>query len=95
MNTHNHLGVSFEPLILKLDSADATLEEVGGKGASLARMAEAGLPVPPGFHITTHAYRRFVNENHLTDSILFAVRQARADEPDTLDSASEQIQTSG
>jgi len=25
-----------------------------GKGESLARMAAAGLPVPPGFHVTTH-----------------------------------------
>jgi len=37
------------PLILNLDSPQATLEQVGGKGASLARMAAAGLPVPPGF----------------------------------------------
>ena len=48
------------PFILKLNGPDATLELVGGKGASLARMAEAGLPVPPGFQITTYAYRRFV-----------------------------------
>jgi pyruvate,water dikinase len=31
---------------------------VGGKGLSLARLAAAGLPVPPGFCITTAAYRR-------------------------------------
>lgn len=30
---------------------------VGGKGLSLARTAAAGLPVPPGFVITTEAYR--------------------------------------
>jgi phosphohistidine swiveling domain-containing protein len=80
------------PLILKLDSPDATLESVGGKGASLARLAAAGLPVPPGFHITTHAYRRFIDENHLADAILSAARQARADDPATLDGASAQIQ---
>ena len=32
---------------------------LGGKGASLARLAAAGLPVPPGFHVTTDAYRAF------------------------------------
>jgi pyruvate,water dikinase len=32
---------------------------VGGKGLSLGRMVQAGLPVPPGFCITTHAYRQF------------------------------------
>ncbi|MEG1980559.1 MAG: PEP/pyruvate-binding domain-containing protein, partial [Victivallaceae bacterium] len=28
---------------------------LGGKGANLADMAELGLPVPPGFTITTEA----------------------------------------
>jgi pyruvate,water dikinase len=32
--------------------------QVGGKGLSLARLAAAGLPVPPGFCLTTAAYRR-------------------------------------
>lgn len=30
---------------------------LGGKSASLGEMAGAGLPVPPGFAITTHAFR--------------------------------------
>src|SRR2546421_602660 len=33
---------------------------LGGKGANLAEMTNLGLPVPPGFTITTDAYRRFV-----------------------------------
>ena len=37
---------------------DADLGQVGGKGLSLGRMAAAGLPVPPGFAVTTAAYRR-------------------------------------
>jgi pyruvate,water dikinase len=80
-------------LILNLDSPQATLERVGGKGASLARMVAVGLPVPPGFHITTDAYDRFVAENHLGDGILSAVAQAQANDPATLDRASEQIQS--
>jgi len=80
-------------IILSLDSPQATLERVGGKGASLARMAAAGLPVPPGFHITTVAYRRFVEENHLGDRIQSAAAQAKANAPATLDRVSEQIQT--
>ena len=47
-------------LVLPLDDAAADLASVGGKGASLARLARAGLPVPGGFHVTTEAYRRFV-----------------------------------
>jgi pyruvate,water dikinase len=81
------------PFILDLDSPQATLERVGGKGASLARMVAAGLPVPPGFHITTGAYRRFVDENDLGDRILSAAAQAQVNDPATLDRASEQIQS--
>ena len=81
------------PFILNLGSPQATVERVGGKGASLARMVAAGLPVPPGFHITTDAYYRYVNENHLGDGILSAVAQAQASDPATLDRASEQIQS--
>ena len=79
------------PLVLALDDASATLETVGGKGASLARMAAAGLPVPSGFHITTAAYRRFVTENGLQEQILAAVSAVTPDQPATLEEASRQI----
>ncbi|MDR8410325.1 PEP-utilizing enzyme [Nonomuraea sp. 3-1Str] len=46
-------------LVLPFDDEGADLETVGGKGASLARLSRAGLPVPGGFHITTAAYREF------------------------------------
>ncbi|HET7640145.1 MAG TPA: PEP/pyruvate-binding domain-containing protein, partial [Ktedonobacteraceae bacterium] len=79
------------PLILALNDADATLEQVGGKGASLARMAAAGLPVPPGFHITTAAYRRFVTEHGLQEEILAAVSAITAGHPSTIEETSRQI----
>ncbi|MGD0788593.1 MAG: PEP/pyruvate-binding domain-containing protein [Terracidiphilus sp.] len=80
-------------IILSLDNPQATLERVGGKGGSLTRMVVAGLPVPPGFHITTDAYRRFVEENHLAEGIHSAAAQAQVNDPATLDQASEQIQS--
>src|SRR5258708_18687043 len=79
------------PLVLALDAAAATLDQVGGKGASLARLAAAGLPVPPGFNIATTAYRRFVTENGLQEQILAAVSAVTADQPATLEEASKQI----
>jgi pyruvate,water dikinase len=81
------------PIILKLDSPEATLELVGGKGLSLARMAANDLPVPPGFHITTYAYRRFVSENRLAEALLCAAAQATPDDPATFERASAQIQS--
>jgi len=35
---------------------------LGGKGANLAEMANIGLPVPPGFTISTEMCTRFMNE---------------------------------
>src|SRR5579859_3949204 len=78
-------------LVMGLEDASATLERVGGKGASLARLAVAGLPVPPGFHITTAAYRRFVEEHGLQEAILAAVAAANPTDPISLEVASQQI----
>ena len=36
------------------------LDLLGGKGANLAEMTNLGLPVPPGFTITTEACRTFL-----------------------------------
>src|SRR5215831_12684175 len=45
------------PMVAWLDSSEAgSLAAVGGKGANLSRMIRAGLPVPPGFCVTTNAY---------------------------------------
>lgn len=50
-----------EPLILLFSEIHATdLPLVGGKGANLGEMAAAGFPVPPGFCLTTAAFRRFL-----------------------------------
>ncbi len=78
---------------LRLDDPRATLENVGGKGASLARLAVAGLPVPGGFHLTTAAYRAFVEEGRLDACIQEALAQADVSRPGTLEAASQAIVT--
>jgi pyruvate,water dikinase len=46
------------PLVLSLRDRHALDPSVaGGKGAGLARLARAGLPVPPGLVLTTEAFR--------------------------------------
>src|SRR5215203_6993619 len=77
--------------VLSLDNQRATLETVGGKGASLARLLRADMPVPGGFHVTTAAYERFVAENDLMSGIRVALEEADASKPDTLTNASEKI----
>jgi hypothetical protein len=77
--------------VLPLDDPRATLETVGGKGASLARLVSASLPVPDGFHVTTAAYRSFVAENDLQAGILAALELVDMSQPATLEVASTAI----
>jgi pyruvate, orthophosphate dikinase len=44
----------------KADGTGTMKEELGGKGAGLAEMTNAGLPVPPGFTIQTEACREYM-----------------------------------
>jgi rifampicin phosphotransferase len=77
--------------ILPLSDPNATLENVGGKGMSLAKLLRAGIPVPDGFHITTEAYRQFVASNDLQTKILAALKNADASLPAALEAASTTI----
>ncbi|MCC6260104.1 MAG: pyruvate, water dikinase [Anaerolineales bacterium] len=45
------------------------IQLVGGKGANLGRMTQAGLPVPQGFCVTTRAYKQFLAETSLWDEM--------------------------
>ena len=76
---------------LPLADQGATLEVVGGKGASLAVLAGADLPVPDGFHVTTDAYERFVVQNDLQPLIMAALEQVDPAQPATLEAASRTI----
>ncbi|MEJ2262599.1 MAG: PEP/pyruvate-binding domain-containing protein [Anaerolineales bacterium] len=78
--------------IIPLSDPDATLDLVGGKGASLAKLIVAGLPVPEGFHVTTAAYQRFVEENSLQSPLMEALEGVDLSQPSTLESVSERIQ---
>jgi len=63
----------------KADGHGAMKDVLGGKGAGLAEMTNAGLPVPPGFSIATSACRiYFENNNQLPETIHAEVKQALA-----------------
>jgi len=51
-------------------------------------MAALGLPVPPGFDVTTAAYRRFVEANNLRAVIAEATASAQPNDPASLERAS-------
>ncbi|HEY4422296.1 MAG TPA: PEP/pyruvate-binding domain-containing protein [Pseudonocardia sp.] len=46
------------------------VDVAGGKGANLGELTRAGLPVPPGFVLTTAAYREFVASSGIGDEVL-------------------------
>lgn len=48
---------------------------VGGKNASLGEMMSAGMPVPPGFALTTEAYRIIWHDQDLVDDVNGLLRQ--------------------
>ncbi|BCU81371.1 hypothetical protein JIR001_11540 [Polycladomyces abyssicola] len=57
--------------VLYFDEIDRhSLPIVGGKGSNLGEMSKAGFPVPPGFCITTSAYRQFIEASDEMDEWL-------------------------
>ena len=78
-----------EEFILKLDAEALSLADAGGKGTNLNRLIRAGLPVPPGFVISTVAYRHFVVKNELQAEIELLSRVG--DDPAAYEAASRQI----
>jgi pyruvate,water dikinase len=50
-------------------AANCSSRLIGGKAVKLARLAQEGFEVPPGFSITSEAYAHFVRENDLFDVI--------------------------
>ncbi|WNQ13196.1 PEP/pyruvate-binding domain-containing protein [Paenibacillus aurantius] len=69
------------------------LERVGGKGANLGEMVKAGLPVPPGFCITTEAYIRFLDGAGLRPAVQDILNSVQVGDLADLKNKANQIQT--
>ena len=78
--------------ITTLDTKDDALEVVGGKGRSLAKLANAGFEVPGGFQVTTSAYRSFIAENDLQTKIVELAKPAVVEGRMSFEQASINIQ---
>jgi pyruvate,water dikinase len=66
-------------LVLFFDQLSAAdLPRVGGKGANLGEMTQAGLPVPPGFCVTTEAFQRFMAGDPEREAAVYAPLDALA-----------------
>jgi pyruvate,water dikinase len=74
-----------------LNRSDLNL--VGGKGANLGALIQAGLPVPPGFCVTTQAYKLFVESNGIGEKIQSVLQYAELDALPALETISETIRS--
>jgi pyruvate,water dikinase len=64
---------------------------VGGKNAHLGEALKIGLPIPPGFAITTRAYADFLAHNDLVDEINKRKMEIDPANPQTVQQVSDDI----
>ena len=63
--------------VYDFSEGDKSMKDLlGGKGANLAEMTKLGLPVPPGFTITTEACRAYLKESVVPESLATEVTRA-------------------
>ena len=58
---------------------------LGGKGANLAEMVRMGLPVPPGFTITTQACREYLASGKMPVGLISEINNSLNDLEKSLD----------
>ena len=69
-----------------------SLDIAGGKGANLGEMSNLGIPVPPGFVISSGAYFYFLEKNNLTSKIKEIIKTTiDKQRPESYTQASEKI----
>ncbi|GAA3234849.1 pyruvate, phosphate dikinase [Pseudonocardia petroleophila] len=65
------------PLVFDFSEGDRTqVDLLGGKGANLAEMTKLGLPVPPGFTVTTEACRYYLERGEEPQSLRVQITMA-------------------
>lgn len=80
------------PFVVDLaDVSDADLPLVGGKAGKLGEMIRQGLPVPPGFVVTTDTYQAFVDATVLKAEIPTALATLDLERPESVDAVARRI----
>jgi pyruvate,orthophosphate dikinase len=74
-----------QKLVYEFNEGDKDQKDLlGGKGANLAEMTRLGLPVPPGFTITTEACRHYLASGRQPDALRVQVTMALRSLEDTV-----------
>ena len=69
------------------------IPSAGGKGANLGEMYNAGFPVPPGFVITSNAYKDFIEVTGIKKEMKEILQKIDYNNYDTIAKAAKDIQT--
>lgn len=81
------------PLCIPLNDSGISLTRIGGKGLNLAKLAQAGFPVPGGFVVTTKGYAAFVEHAGINDWMAEETSKVAVSNPDDLTALSQRIRT--
>lgn len=73
------------------DLNKSSLPLVGGKNSSLGELINAGIPVPPGFAVTTESYLRFITDTGIKEEILHIVSELITGDMNSLNDTSDKI----
>lgn len=84
---------SSTPLIVNFSEIDKKgVALVGGKGANLGEMVQAGFPVPGGFIVTAEAYYQFLTANKLRPKIKNLVQDLDSSDSTKLNQVSAEVE---
>ena len=63
----------------------------GGKGANLGELTQAGIPVPPGFVVTSKTYDKFMRDTGIFSKVMDILDQVDINNTKELQEAAEEI----
>ena len=93
MSNKSNPRIAVQPFVLALAEVDqGLLPLVGGKGANLGEMMRIGLPVPPGFCVTTMAYARVAAEAQI-DLLIGEMEQTPSNSTERLAALASQMRS--
>jgi pyruvate,water dikinase len=75
------------------DPVGAAHDLVGGKGANLGLLTQAGFPVPPGFTVTTAAYESFLEESGVGHELGGLIDELAYDDAERLETQTARIRS--
>jgi pyruvate,water dikinase len=88
--THQIMSYSHIRWFEELRRSDVAV--AGGKGANLGELLRAGIPVAPGFAVTTNAYRTFLDDAGIARELHAGLDSLDVDDHDALGAAAERAQ---